>query len=115
MTMKSAAVLNGEVYNDWDGDQVMGCVCDEGFFGWNCEEILCPLGDDPGTTGTREVQVWSGAHRGDSTEQRICSLRVVAVLCLHALGVNGVTRSSPGAALTSGLPTDCAGGGSVWR
>ena len=33
----------------WDGQQIFGCLCDEGFFGYDCSLRSCPAGDDPGT------------------------------------------------------------------
>lgn len=37
--------------NNWDADLIFGCSCDSGFSGYNCNERLCPVGDDPLTTG----------------------------------------------------------------
>ena len=34
-------------YSNWDGSQVMGCVCDTGFTGGRCESRMCPKGNDP--------------------------------------------------------------------
>lgn len=33
----------------WDYDRVHGCLCDEGYSGYDCSLIDCPVGDDPGT------------------------------------------------------------------
>jgi hypothetical protein len=37
--------------NVWDADVLYGCVCDEGFYGPDCNLRDCPTGDDP-LTGT---------------------------------------------------------------
>ena len=45
-------------YANWDADKIMGCVCDDGYTGYDCSERTCPFGDDPETTGQAdEVQV----------------------------------------------------------
>ena len=33
----------------WDSDQVFGCLCSDGYEGYNCLETSCPKGDDPNT------------------------------------------------------------------
>ncbi len=33
----------------WDGYRVYGCLCDEGYAGYDCSEKTCPIGDDPHT------------------------------------------------------------------
>eukprot|EP00615_Pteridomonas_danica_P005959 CAMPEP_0114354738 /NCGR_PEP_ID=MMETSP0101-20121206/19708_1 /TAXON_ID=38822 ORGANISM="Pteridomonas danica, Strain PT" /NCGR_SAMPLE_ID=MMETSP0101 /ASSEMBLY_ACC=CAM_ASM_000211 /LENGTH=727 /DNA_ID=CAMNT_0001496363 /DNA_START=304 /DNA_END=2487 /DNA_ORIENTATION=+ len=38
-------------YNNWDADQIQGCVCDEGYSGYDCSIVECPRGDDPKTVG----------------------------------------------------------------
>jgi hypothetical protein len=38
-------------YNLWSGDKYTKCVCDRGFAGADCSEMVCPFGDDPLTTG----------------------------------------------------------------
>mmetsp|Transcript_16200 Transcript_16200/g.21465 ORF Transcript_16200/g.21465 Transcript_16200/m.21465 type:complete len:1005 (-) Transcript_16200:194-3208(-) len=35
----------------WDADRIYGCLCDEGYTGYNCERRTCPYGDDPNTYG----------------------------------------------------------------
>lgn len=63
------ADANGErdvwVYGDdpdsgltWDADRVFGCLCDDGFAGFDCALRECPLGDDPNTWGqSNELQL----------------------------------------------------------
>lgn len=31
----------------WDAEQMYGCVCDDGYFGYDCLKRTCPAGDDP--------------------------------------------------------------------
>jgi hypothetical protein len=33
----------------WDGHRIHGCLCDEGWDGYDCSLRKCPQGDDPGT------------------------------------------------------------------
>ncbi|GBG30584.1 Multiple epidermal growth factor-like domains protein 10 [Hondaea fermentalgiana] len=43
----------------WDSEKVYGCMCDQGFTGYDCSLRECPRGDDPMTTGQLdEVQVF---------------------------------------------------------
>ncbi|RLN47467.1 hypothetical protein BBJ28_00004217 [Nothophytophthora sp. Chile5] len=47
----------------WDFNKIQGCICDEGFEGFDCSRRSCPRGDDPRTTGqSREVQVIRCQH-----------------------------------------------------
>ena len=55
--MRETAATNNVFYTDWDADQILGCQCDTGYAGYNCNDKQCPLGDDPGTTGIQEIQV----------------------------------------------------------
>jgi len=32
------------VYNNWDADQIYGCVCDVGFQGGDCSQKICDVG-----------------------------------------------------------------------
>ena len=44
-------------YNLWDHDMIYGCICDEGWEGYDCSLKSCPKGDDPLTSGIDEVQL----------------------------------------------------------
>ena len=35
----------------WDYNRIFGCVCDDAWTGYDCSQRVCPLGDDPYTTG----------------------------------------------------------------
>jgi hypothetical protein len=35
------------LHNTWDADKIFGCHCDEGFSGYDCSEVVCPVGKDP--------------------------------------------------------------------
>jgi hypothetical protein len=42
----------------WDFDMVQGCLCDEGYNGYDCSLFSCPVGDDPKKpSGQLEKQV----------------------------------------------------------
>lgn len=40
----------------WDAHKLYGCLCDDGFTGYDCSLRKCPTGDDPGTPGVTEIQ-----------------------------------------------------------
>lgn len=45
-------------YGLWDADMIYGCTCDATFSGHRCQDSVCPVGDDPLTTGqVDEVQL----------------------------------------------------------
>ena len=45
-------------YTVWDHDMIRGCLCDEGYTGYDCSQRECISGDDPLTTGqVDEVQI----------------------------------------------------------
>lgn len=42
----------------WDASKIQGCLCDEGYAGYDCSESICPSGDDPLTLSqVNEVQL----------------------------------------------------------
>lgn len=41
----------------WDADRIFGCSCDPEYTGYDCSRRVCPVGDDPLTPGSAEVQV----------------------------------------------------------
>ena len=43
-------------YNNWDADRITGCICDDGYEGFQCQYKSCPKGDDPSTAGVSEIQ-----------------------------------------------------------
>jgi hypothetical protein len=54
-------------YLEWDADMNYGCVCEEGWTGYDCSLKQCPFGDDPLTLGTKEIQSirTSATHRDE--------------------------------------------------
>jgi len=43
----------------WDAEKLYGCICDEGFTGYDCSLRHCPKGDDPLTTSQEnEIQLF---------------------------------------------------------
>jgi len=66
MTMKQLADENYWVAESdqptyesmWDAEQIYGCRCGEGWYGYDCSVPSCPLGDDPISTGQgNEIQL----------------------------------------------------------
>lgn len=43
-------LLTTTSYSLWDKNNICGCVCDEGYTGYDCSLRECPFGDDPLTT-----------------------------------------------------------------
>ena len=53
----------------WDADRMYGCVCDEGYAGYDCTEKACPTGDDPGTRDQlNELQSIACKYTSSSTD-----------------------------------------------
>jgi len=45
-------------YDGWDVEKIQVCVCDGGFYGPDCSQRYCPMGDDPMTVcNTNNVQI----------------------------------------------------------
>jgi hypothetical protein len=40
-------------YNNWDADRIQGCLCDDGWEGYDCSRIACPKGRDPTDPSTK--------------------------------------------------------------
>ncbi|OQR96950.1 tenascin-like protein [Achlya hypogyna] len=59
-SMGDAAALNGATYALWDAGSVHGCVCDNGYTGYDCSQRSCLRGHDPQVAGrVNEVQAVS--------------------------------------------------------
>jgi hypothetical protein len=43
-------LTNLTTYTLWDAHKIYGCICDEGYYGFDCSLRYCPIGDDPHTT-----------------------------------------------------------------
>ena len=65
--MKEAASSQDDItlmqsvsYTLWDAEKIMGCVCDQGYTGYDCSLRSCVTGHDPLTTGSPvdEVQAF---------------------------------------------------------
>jgi hypothetical protein len=48
---RSLVVPDAAYESNWDAHKIQGCLCDEGFSGYDCSLRECPRGDDPLTTG----------------------------------------------------------------
>ena len=58
MSMSEMATEAGFSYSNWDADMMFGCVCDNGYTGYDCSERTCVKGDDPMSSGqVDETQV----------------------------------------------------------
>jgi hypothetical protein len=73
MSMREAAAMQDDkrlftttTYTEWDADRIHGCVCDEGFTGYDCSEHTCIRGADPlwPTTKVDEKQVFACTATG---------------------------------------------------
>jgi len=54
----------------WDADRIMGCLCDDGWMGYDCSLQTCPFGDDPSSYGQQhESQVVRCLTGGQGTTQ----------------------------------------------
>lgn len=40
---------NSATYSGWDAEKIQVCICDGGFYGPDCSQRYCPMGDDPMT------------------------------------------------------------------
>lgn len=40
-------------YNNWDADKIQGCLCDQGWEGYDCSRRSCPKGKDPNDPETK--------------------------------------------------------------
>ena len=40
--------LDANKASTWDADRLFGCLCDDGYQGYDCSQRTCPRGDDPG-------------------------------------------------------------------
>ena len=61
------------VYEDiWDANQIRGCVCDEPYFGIDCSQTNCPVGDDP-MTGNAIVTTAVNPTQVNEKQNIVCS------------------------------------------
>ena len=53
-----SACMSTYTYETWEADNWHGCLCDDGYTGYDCSRRTCAKGDDPLTTGqNNEVQL----------------------------------------------------------
>jgi len=84
MTMAEAAITQDFVtlfeeieYTNWDKDMIQGCVCGEGWTGYDCNQRMCPWGPDPRDVSAKdEIQVLDcqcpGTCSGECASVRVC-------------------------------------------
>lgn len=53
-------------YNGWDADALMGCVCDDGYEGYDCSLRKCPWGVDPTSAVTSTYEKFIIQCQADS-------------------------------------------------
>ena len=70
LTFNGYSLNRSTVYNNWDADQMYGCVCDVGFEGGDCSQKTCDMGDDPRTFGG--IQVSLLACKGEFSKFQPC-------------------------------------------
>jgi len=58
---------NSATYGGWDAEKIQVCVCDGGFYGPDCSQRYCPMGDDPMTV----CDDAASATRNDYDIQRV--------------------------------------------
>ncbi|OWY96804.1 hypothetical protein PHMEG_00032835 [Phytophthora megakarya] len=53
----------GPIYSNWEKDSMSNCMCDMGYTGPDCSQLMCAKNDDPLTTGQgyRTIQIAVGA------------------------------------------------------
>jgi len=115
-------------YSDWDADAIQGCVCDEGWGGYDCSQPLCPLGSDPVRAQLHEIQLITttvatvvrevqrvtlsgsassggGGSGGTADVDEVQSLLIPNAAGVAATGVVALTFDSRGADGSCGLCT----------
>jgi len=69
MTIEQLAFLDHEnIYDLWDKDATMGCKCDHGYAGPDCNDRVCISGIDPLYTDDTTAQVTHTTVRFESTD-----------------------------------------------
>ena len=105
-TLEEEAVAYGNTYSAWDATRIKGCVCDTGVYvgpfagstadasGYLCDQLSCPVGDDPMSPGVVEAAECS--NRG------VCDRAVGHCKCFAGF------CSSNGTAFFAGTTGDCS-------
>jgi len=79
--------------NVWDADKIYGCLCDEGYSGYDCSIMSCPLGDDPLTPGGEQEKqlLYCNATEGafvlyfDSQQSQTVDFSATLIEAKHAI------------------------------
>ena len=120
----SSVVLTRSVtYSQWDADKIHGCVCDAGFYGYDCSLKKCPQGDDITTTGQQDeshtvlckcdgcdaTSTFTITFKGETTSAipHDADTGLVQYRLQELSGINGVTvaYSAGTAACSAGMTT----------
>eukprot|EP00924_Labyrinthula_sp_SR-Ha-C_P009587 maker-scaffold_22-snap-gene-0.2-mRNA-1 protein AED:0.02 eAED:0.02 QI:0/0/0/1/1/1/3/0/669 len=59
LSMREAAEEAGYTYDLWDADKIYGCICDSGYFGYDCSLVQCPFGLEHTSGAVNEKQTIS--------------------------------------------------------
>jgi hypothetical protein len=59
-TQDDKSLFYTTTYTEWDADRIFGCVCDDGYTGYDCSENTCVRGADPlwPTSKVDEIQTF---------------------------------------------------------
>jgi len=99
----ATSVTYGATPNDprtWDHDMVQGCLCDDGWQGFDCGERRCPYGDDPHTPYSWVH--WNPSNRRNAYKDQVNEEQ--AMVCTASSGGFYLSfRGAQTARLTHGL------------
>jgi len=78
-----AAMDSGNIYDLWDAEMTMGCLCDAGYSGPDCSSKDCKYGidplyiDDEATARVEAVdyRIFTGSYRGDTVTKGTYALK----------------------------------------
>jgi hypothetical protein len=98
-----ASYTYGQLPNNpstWDANMVQGCLCDDGYTGYDCSLFLCPFGDDPSTLGqVNEVQILS------CTDQDLQGSVIISFRQQSSISISATATSSQVAQALSNVPS----------
>eukprot|EP00904_Undaria_pinnatifida_P009613 jgi/Undpi1/5782/HiC_scaffold_2.g01056.m1 len=58
-------------YDGWDADMIYGCICDEGYEGYDCSLRLCPVSDSALTSGQQDESAVLFCRCGDDCAKTV--------------------------------------------
>ncbi|KAG6964096.1 hypothetical protein JG687_00006178 [Phytophthora cactorum] len=86
----------GPVYSNWEKDSMSSCMCDMGYTGPDCSQLMCAKNDDPLTTGQgyRTIQIQVDADASTNIALAGSSMRTVLTATCTITSVNPVTAAA---------------------